>query len=96
MATRLGQMLVEAKLISSEQLKQALELQSREGGRIGTNMVKLGQVTEERLAAFLSKQYGIPSIDLANFEIDSNLVKLIPSEVAQKHMIVPVSRRGRR
>ncbi len=94
MATRLGQMLVEAKLISSEQLKQALELQSKDGGRLGTNMVKLGQVTEERLAAFLSKQYGIPSIDLANFEIDSNLVKLIPSEVAQKHMIVPVSRRG--
>jgi len=91
---KLGQMLINSNIITEEQLKQALALQKREGGRLGTNLVKLGYVTEDKLVTFLSKQFGVPAINLSNYKIDPAVLKLIPQEMAKKYMIMPVARVG--
>ncbi|MGH7409406.1 MAG: type IV-A pilus assembly ATPase PilB [Candidatus Methylomirabilales bacterium] len=93
-ASRLGDMLVKANLVTDEQLKKALQQQETQGGRLGTNLVKLGFISEDDITSFLSKQYGVPSINLSHFEIDGAVIKLIPGEIAQKHMIVPINRTG--
>ncbi len=93
-AARLGEMLVKANLISEEQLKQALEEQSKSGGRLGYNLSKLDIMEESDIVSFLSKQYGVPSINLAEFEIDGNIIKLIPGKTAKKYQLIPVSRTG--
>jgi len=94
MAAKIGQLLVSNNLITEEQLKKALELQRKEGGRLGSNLVKLGFISEEKLVAFLSKQYGVPAINLSGYKIDSSITKFIPHEVAQKYQILPVARVG--
>lgn len=91
---RLGDMLVKATLITKEQLQKALQQQETNGGRIGTNLVKLGFISEDDITSFLSRQYGVPSINLSHFDIDSAVIKLIPSEIAQKHQIIPINRTG--
>jgi len=91
---RLGELLVRNKLITDTQLVKALEDQKLNGGRLGASLIKLGYVKEEGLSAFLSKQYGVPSINLNEFEIDEAVIKLIPPDVAQKYAIVPVNRAG--
>jgi type IV pilus assembly protein PilB len=93
-AVRLGDMLVKAALITREQLNQALQQQQTSGGRIGTNLVKLGFISEDDITSFLSRQYGVPSINLSHFEIDGTVIKLIPSEIAQKHQVIPINRTG--
>ncbi len=93
-ANRLGELLVRNKLIDERQLAKALEEQKVSGGRLGASLVKLGYLQEEDLAAFLSRQYGVPSINLSEFEIDDSVIKLIPAEVSQKYMLVPVNRAG--
>ncbi len=94
MTKKLGRLLVSENILSEDQLKKALEMQKSAGGRLGTNLVKLGYITEERLVSFLSKQFGVPAINLQEHEIDSNLTKLIPAEMAKKYVIIPVSRVG--
>ncbi|MBI5902025.1 MAG: type IV-A pilus assembly ATPase PilB [Deltaproteobacteria bacterium] len=94
MTDRIGELLVREKLITHEQLKNALEEQKKSGGRLGYNLTKLGYISEENLTAFLSRQYGIPTIDLMAQDIDSEVLKLIPEDVAQKYQILPVSRTG--
>lgn len=94
MAAKLGQILINANIISEEQLKQALNLQKKEGGRLGTNLIKLGFITEEKLVTFLSKQYGVPSVNLSDHKIDPSLIKLIPYEIAKKYLIIPIARVG--
>ncbi|MBI5694458.1 MAG: type IV-A pilus assembly ATPase PilB [Nitrospirae bacterium] len=94
MAGRLGQMLVNANIITDDQLKKALASQQKDGGRLGTNLVKLGFVDEDKLITFLSKQYGIPAVSLQDMEIDPSVCKLIPSDVVQKYQIMPISRTG--
>jgi len=91
---RLGQLLVNAKLITEEQLQKALTAQQRDGGRLGSNLVKLGYVSEDDLMTFLSKQYGIPAVNLSDMEIDPSVCKLIPQDVVQKYLIMPVNRTG--
>ncbi len=93
-ANRLGELLVRNKLIDEKQLVKALEEQKASGGRLGASLVKLGYLKEEDLAAFLSRQYGVPSINLSEFEIDENVIKLIPAEVVQKYQLMPVNRAG--
>jgi len=95
MATaKLGQMLIASQVITEEQLKQALALQRREGKRLGTALVKLGYITEEKLVSFLSKQYSVPSLNLSEAKVDPSVVKLIPAEMAKKYQIMPVARVG--
>jgi type IV pilus assembly protein PilB len=91
---QLGQMLVKASLITPQQLEQALALQKSSGGRIGSNLAKLGHISEEEIASFLSRQYAVPPADLSNVKIDPAVIKLIPAEVADKHLIIPLSRTG--
>ncbi len=94
MSARLGELLVKEKLISQDQLKQALEYQKQHGGRLGTALVKLGLVTDDEVTAVLSRQYGVPSINLKFYEVDPAVVKLIPQETAVRYQIVPLSRVG--
>ncbi len=94
MASRLGELLVKANLITPEQLQKALSDQKAGGGRLGFNLVKLGFINEEGLTTFLSKQYNVPAINLSEFEIDPSVIKLIPLDVAKKYMVIPVNRAG--
>src|SRR6185503_9342264 len=94
MAVKIGEMLLKAGYISQEQLNEALEHQKKNGGKIGYNLVKLGFVKEEDITQLLSEQYGVPSINLRHFEIDESVIQLIPSEVAQKYLVIPVNRTG--
>ena len=92
--SRLGEMLVKAGLITQDQLSKALAQQEVSGGRIGTNLVKLGFITEDEITSFLSRQYGVPSINLSHFEIDPQVVKLVPPEIAHRHLVIPINRTG--
>ena len=94
MSGRLGAMLVSSGLIKEEQLKKALASQKTEGGRLGSILVKLGFVPEDKLMTFLSKQYGVPYVDLSKFEINPAVIKHIPADVAQKYRIMPINRTG--
>lgn len=94
MTDRLGELLLRENLITPEQLEKAISEQKKNGGRLGYNLTKLGYLTEKDLTLFLSKQYGIPTIDLKQQEVDSEVVKLIPEDVARKYQILPVSRTG--
>jgi len=94
MAAKLGQLLITSQVITDEQLREAVGLQRKEGGRLGTNLVKLGYITEEKLVAFLSKQWGVPAVTLSDYKIDPSVLKLIPIEIARKYLIIPVARVG--
>src|SRR5882672_3457304 len=94
MAVRIGELLLKEKRITPEQLQEALNYQRQNGGKLGYNLIKLGYVKDEEITALLSKQYGVPSIALTQFEIDPAVVKLVPAETAQKYQIVPLSRAG--
>ncbi len=94
MSSKLGDLLVKENLISQQQLKEALEYQRVNGGRLGNCLIRLGFVTDDEITAILSRQYGVPSINLSFFDIDPSIVKLIPVETAQKYQILPLSRVG--
>ncbi|MFA4828327.1 MAG: type II secretion system protein GspE, partial [Thermodesulfovibrionales bacterium] len=94
MAAKLGQILIAAGVITEEHLKEALALQKKSSGRLGTNLVKLGHVTEDKLVTFLSKQYGVSAINLADYKIDASVLKLVPADMAKKYMMMPVARVG--
>jgi len=94
MTVKIGEMLIKARLLTPEQLKQALDHQKTDGGKLGYNLVKLGFVKEEEITGLLSKQYGVAAINLRDATVDEQIVKLIPSEVAQKYLILPLRRTG--
>src|SRR5690349_9367175 len=96
MSQRLGDLLVREKIITPEQLDKALRAQREAGpnSRLGSTLVNLGFVTDEEVTNFLSRQYGVPAINLQYFEIDSSVVKLIPEETAKRYQILPLSRVG--
>jgi type IV pilus assembly protein PilB len=94
MAVKLGEMLIKAGLIGQEQLQEALGAQKQTGEKLGYVLVNLGYVKEDEITQLLSEQYGVPSINLRHFEIDDTVIDLIPSEVAQKYLVVPVNRTG--
>src|SRR3954469_9007614 len=94
MSQRLGDLLVKEKVITPEQLEQALKSQKEQGTRLGSALVKLGFLSDEDVTNFLSRQYGVPAINLSFFEIDPAVVKLIPFETAKRYQILPLSRVG--
>jgi type IV pilus assembly protein PilB len=94
MSGKLGELLIRENLISPAQLQQALEHQRKHGGRLGSNVVKLGFLTADEITTVLSRQYGIPSINLEYFEADPNVIRLIPMETALKYQVLPLSRVG--
>jgi type IV pilus assembly protein PilB len=94
MAGRLGELLVRENLISVQQLRKAQEEQQKTGTRLGTALIKTGAIEESKLTDFLSKQYGVPAINLKDFDIEADIIKLVPKEVAEKHLVIPVNRAG--
>src|SRR3989441_1601013 len=94
MSGKLGEILLKENLISADQLKQALDHQKQSGGRLGNSLVKLGFLSDDEVTAVLSRQYGVPSINLSYFEVDQNVIKLVPMETAAKYQILPLSRVG--
>lgn len=94
MISQIGDLLIKDNFISAEQLEVALNHQRKHGGRLGSVLISLGFVEDDDITSVLSKQYGVPSINLTYFEIDPSVIRLIPVETAQKYMIVPLSRVG--
>jgi type IV pilus assembly protein PilB len=94
MSGKLGEILLKENLITADQLKQALDHQKTNGGRLGNSLVKLGFLNDDEVTAVLSRQYGVPSINLAYFEVDPNVTKLIPMDTAAKYQVLPLSRVG--
>ena len=91
----LGELLVRENLISIDQLEQARKEQKKHGGRLSTSLVQLGYVKEKDLAAFMGQQYNLPTIDIDNFEIDTDVINLVPAHVCKKNTVIPVQRSGR-
>ena len=94
MPTQIGELLVKENFITNDQLETALKQQRQSGGRLGSILINLGFVEDDDITALLSRKYGVPSINLSLFQIDPAVVKLIPVDVAQKYMVVPLSRVG--
>ncbi len=92
---RIGELLVREGMISKEQLDKALQEQRQNGTRVGYNLVKLGFVHELELTKMLAKQYKMPAVDLSRFEVDPKIVKLIPTDIAVKQLVLPLKRDGR-
>jgi type IV pilus assembly protein PilB len=92
--TRLGELLVKAGKITSDQLEEALTSQQGQGGRVGTHLVKMGAIDDDELVEFLSQRYGVPAINLTEIEVDESIISIIPAEVARKYTILPVSKAG--
>jgi type IV pilus assembly protein PilB len=92
---RLGDLLVREGLITREQLEKALQEQRQSGTRVGYNLVKLGFIQETELTKMLARQYKMPAVDLSKFEVDPRIAKLIPADLAIKHLVLPLKRDGR-
>jgi type IV pilus assembly protein PilB len=94
MSARLGEILIKENLITADQLKQAIEYQKKNSGRLGTCLMKLGFVRDDEITQVLSRQYGVPSINLKYYEVEPAVIKLIPQETAVRYQVVPLSRVG--
>ncbi|HST50603.1 MAG TPA: type IV-A pilus assembly ATPase PilB [Pyrinomonadaceae bacterium] len=94
MSAKLGEILVRENLLTPQQLREALEFQREHGGRLGFNLVKMGMVSDDMITAVLSRQYGVPSVNLELFDIDEPVIRLIPRDVADKYSVLPLSRVG--
>src|SRR5450432_1030960 len=91
---RLGELLVREKLISLQQLRQAQDEQKRTGQNLGATLAKLGYISDGEITNFLSSQYRVPAVNLEEYEIDQEVLKLVSRDVCDKHKIIPVSRAG--
>jgi type IV pilus assembly protein PilB len=91
---QLGELLVEAGIIKKNQLQHALEVQKDKGGLIGQVLVDLGYITEEAIAQAITAQYGFPYLPLENYEIDTEVVKIVPKNVAIQYCLIPVDKIG--
>ena len=94
MTERLGELLIKRNFITPEQLKKALEEQKVKGGRLESNLVRLGYIKEDELLSFLSAQYRVPSVKISKMEVNPNVIKLVPSSVSKKYFILPINRVG--
>jgi type IV pilus assembly protein PilB len=92
--SRLGELLLRDQIISAEQLQRAQEESKRSGDRLGNSLVKMGAIQEEDLTQFLSRQYGVPAINLNEFDIEPEVIALVSKDVATRHKVVPVNRAG--
>jgi len=91
---QLGQLLLEWGIINERQLQKGLETQKDKGGLIGEVLVELGYVKEEDIAQALTAQYGFPYLPLSNYEINQEIVNIIPSRVARQYLLIPIDKIG--
>ena len=89
-----GEILGKESLITQDQLQKALEFQRTNGGTLASCLTRMGFITDDDITDALSRQYGVPSINLKNYEIDPNVIKLIPQETASRYHLIPLSRVG--
>ena len=94
MPVKLGELLLKENMVSPQQLQDALNHQKRNGGKLGKAFVSLGFVKDEEITSLLSRQYGVPSINLEHFNVDPAIIKIIPAETARKYQVLPLSRSG--
>jgi type IV pilus assembly protein PilB len=94
MSVRLGEILIKESLITQDQLQKALDYQRANGGKLGSCLTKMGFITDDDITGVLSRQYGVPSINLRYYEIDPTVIKLIPQDTAVRYQVVPLSRVG--
>src|SRR4030042_3128895 len=94
LANKIGEMLLKGNLITAEQLRGALQTQEKTHERIGSVLVKAGFIKEEELLAFLGRQFNLPVVDLSKYEINPDVVRLLPEEMVQKHLALPINRVG--
>jgi type IV pilus assembly protein PilB len=94
MPVKLGELLLKESMVSPQQLQEALNHQKLNGGKLGKAFVALGFVKDEEITALLSRQYGVPSINLDHFEVDPAIIKIIPAETSRKYQVLPLSRSG--
>ncbi|HEY5906838.1 MAG TPA: type IV-A pilus assembly ATPase PilB [Vicinamibacteria bacterium] len=94
MPVKLGELLLKENMVTPQQLQEALTHQKMNGGKLGKAFVTLGYVKDEEITSLLSRQYGVPSINLDHFEVDPAIIKIIPAETARKYQILPLSRSG--
>jgi len=94
MPVKLGELLLKENMVTPQQLQEALGHQKMNGGKLGKAFVSLGYVRDEEITSLLSRQYGVPSINLDHFEVDPAIIKIIPSETSRKYQILPLSRSG--
>jgi type IV pilus assembly protein PilB len=94
MSVRLGEILLKESLITQDQLDKALEFQRSNGGKLGSCLTKMGYITDDDITGVLSRQYGVPSINLKYYEIDPGVIKLIPQDTALRYQVIPLSRVG--
>jgi type IV pilus assembly protein PilB len=94
MPVKLGELLLKENMVTPQQLQEALAHQKLQGGKLGKAFVSLGYVRDEEITSLLSRQYGVPSINLDHFEVDPAIIKIIPAETARKYQILPLSRSG--
>jgi len=94
MPVKLGELLLKENMVTPQQLQEALSHQKTNGGKLGKAFVSLGYVRDEEITSLLSRQYGVPSINLDHFEVDPAIIKIIPAETARKYQILPLSRSG--
>ncbi|PIE35543.1 type IV-A pilus assembly ATPase PilB [candidate division KSB3 bacterium] len=94
MAKKIGEILLKANLITNDQLHQALQEQKRTGERLGSLLVKMGFLAEDEILSCLSKQFGVPAIDLETFQIEASVLETIPIKTAKKYTVIPISRVG--
>jgi len=95
MPEKLGEMLVRGGLVTMDQVEKALAAQKQNGGRLGSNLVKLGFVKEEQITHLLGQQFRLATVNLASVNIEPNVLKLVSAEVAQKYQVLPLSKIGR-
>ncbi len=91
---RLGELLVREKLISLAQLRQAQEEQQRSGQNLGYTLARLGYISDAEITNFLSQQYRVPTVNLDEYEIDADIVKLVSKDQCERHRVIPISRAG--
>jgi type IV pilus assembly protein PilB len=91
---RLGELLVREKLISLTQLRQAQDEQKKTNTTLSYALAKMGIISDHAITDFLSQQYRVETINLEEFDIDEDVVKLVPKDVCQRHGLIPVSRAG--
>ena len=94
MAVRLGELLLRERSVTPAQLQEALNYQRANGGRLGASLVKLGFLRDEDITSVLSRQFGVPAINLKEFDLDPAIVRLIPGETALKYNVIPVGKSG--
>jgi twitching motility protein PilT len=88
---RLGEMLREKEAITTAQLDEAIDHQARKGGKIGSILVELGHLSLVDLLEALSKQAGIPAVDLFQIKVDEHAIGLVPTSIMEKHRVLPIA-----